>query len=281
MDKSKPNKEFIKFIVTKLRRERGFISASSLSMAMKQYLPTEFQPEKGYFNKWMDHLYNIETDKSDKNMPFYQLNENNIIEKIKKEYNFWNSVNDAYLTKHNNIETWNNLNKIFESQCKNFEIVKINRPELYNSLMKYKINAMPPKPEIQKVKYPTNQFTRVQPLPSQPVSKSILKKPTRIPTPPKQVSIQLPNENLPHELPTINSSYINQPYIDSLNSVGSLLFPNIITTNNYNKYENLINLIKNLNNNDMNILYNFRTITHEIKSENLFHLFNEIYRVKN
>ena len=116
-----------------------------------------------------------------------------------------------------------------------------------------KVEAPVLQPQV-KVEPPVTQTTR-------PVSKPILKKPVRIQTPPKPVSINLPYEifnTLPHELPSINMSYNQQPYIDSLNSVGSLLFPNI---NNFNKYENLTHIVKNLNIRDIELLYNFRTYT--------------------
>jgi hypothetical protein len=110
MDKNKPNNEFTSFIIDTLRSHKDFISASSLCIEMKEKLNNQFHPPKGSFNKWIDKLYNIEKDSSNKDMPRYkwkvdQTKTHRIISQIKKEYCLYERVHRLFLTKYNNITT--------------------------------------------------------------------------------------------------------------------------------------------------------------------------------
>ena len=154
MDINKPTNEFTSFIIDKLRSNKGFISASNLCMEMKDKVPLKFQPPKGQFNNWIDKLYNIEKDTSNKDMPRYkwkveQSETHRLISQIKKEYILYERINKIFLTTYNTIETWKNLNRIYNSFTANVKIIETKYPHLLEGISQFKISNMHPKPTLQ------------------------------------------------------------------------------------------------------------------------------------
>ena len=251
MDKNKPTNEFTSFIIEKLRSHKEFISASTLSMQMKDKLPIQFQPPKGHFNNWIDKLYNIEKDASNKDMPRYKWkvehNESNrIIRQIKKDYTLYERINRIFLTKYNNIETWENLNRIYNSFTTNYKIIETKYPHLLETITKFKISNMPLKP-ITTIQYQKPNFTSYQ--------HAVLNKP--VPENPFLLNMGIPNQN-----------------------TGSLLFPTIQQTPSTENYSSISNNIKYLSKEDMELMSKFKQIFKDINSPGLYNLFNEIEKIK-
>lgn len=170
MDKSekqtnRPPIEFTKFIINKLRDSKEAISASTLCMAVKDKLPSKFHPNKGEFNKWMKTLYNIETDNSNPNMPFYKfkigefeifdkykIGENSfvkvLLDKIKTDHINWSKINQLYHTVQHNQSTWDTLNNIFTSSVENVKNFDEKFPDFSKTIDRFRINKMPSKPSV-------------------------------------------------------------------------------------------------------------------------------------
>jgi len=165
---NKPNSEFTRVIIDILRNSDEAISATTLCMAMKEKLPKNFHPVKGDFNKWMKCLYNIETDNSNTNMPYYKFKMNNKFEFLKKKYNEnsyikilldkiqnehikWSKMNELYTTTHHNQSTWDNLNDIFNSLSQNIKTFDEKFPNYSIIINEFRINKMPNKDNIENV----------------------------------------------------------------------------------------------------------------------------------
>jgi hypothetical protein len=160
---NKPHHEFTKFIINKLRDSKVPISASNLCMAVKDNLPSQFHPNKGEFNRWMKTLYNIETDNSNPNMPFYKFKINEfeifdkykisdnsfikvLLDKIKNDHIQWSKINQLYQTVQHNQSTWDTLNTIFISSVENVKNFDEKFPDFSKTIDRYRINRMPSKP---------------------------------------------------------------------------------------------------------------------------------------
>jgi hypothetical protein len=165
---NKPNNEFTKFIINKLRDSKDAISASTLCMIMKENLPEKFHPNKGDFNKWMKNLYNIEIDNSNPDMPFYKfkmtklelfekykLNDTSyvkiLLNKIQNEHSKWSKLHELYITTHHNQSTWDNLNDIFNSLSQNIKTFDEKFPNYSIIIDKFRINKMPNKDNIENI----------------------------------------------------------------------------------------------------------------------------------
>jgi hypothetical protein len=168
MDKSvkqtnRPPGEFTKFIINKLRDSKEAISASTLCMAVKDNLPSKFHPNKGEFNKWMKTLYNIETDISNPDMPYYKfkitdfeifdkykIGDNSyvklLLDKVKNDYTRWSEIYRLYNTTQCNQITWDNLNSIYNSSRQNVKTFDEKFPEYSKTIDRYRIYKMPNKP---------------------------------------------------------------------------------------------------------------------------------------
>jgi hypothetical protein len=168
MDKSvkqtnRPPGEFTKLIINKLRDSKEAISASNLCMAVKEKLPSKFHPNKGEFNKWMKTLYNIETDNSNPDMPYYKfkitdfeifdkykIGDNSyvklLLDKVKNDYTRWSEIYRLYNTTQCNQITWNNLNSIYNSSCQNVKTFDEKFPEYSKTIDRFRIYKMPNKP---------------------------------------------------------------------------------------------------------------------------------------
>ena len=168
MDKSvkqtnRPPGEFTKFIINKLRDSKQPLSASTLCMAVKDNLPSQFHPNKGEFNKWMKTLYNIETDNSNQDMPYYKfkitdfeifdkykIGDNSyvkvLLDKIKDEHIVWSKIYRMYNTTQHNQTTWDKLNTIFNSSTQNIKTFDEKFPDFSKTVDRFRINKMPNKP---------------------------------------------------------------------------------------------------------------------------------------
>lgn len=264
MDKNKPTNEFTSFIIDKLRSNKGFISASNLCMEMKDKVPLKFQPPKGQFNNWIDKLYNIEKDVSNKDMPHYrwkveQSHTHRIISQIKKDYVLYERINSQFLTRYNNIATWENLNKIYNSFITNYKIIETKYPHLLETISRFKISNMHPKPIIVDAK-PKPFFTSYQQavLPSQAISKPVTELPFLL-------NVEVPNQ-----------------YSSVLQNTSSLLFPPVQQTPSLLNptYLSLSNNIKNLSKDDMELISKFKQIFKDMNSPTLYNLFTEIEKIK-
>jgi hypothetical protein len=160
---NRPPGEFTKFIINKLRDSKQALSASTLCMAVKDKLPSQFHPNKGEFNKWMKTLYNIETDNSNPDMPYYKfkitdfeifdkykIGDNSyvkiLLDKVKNDYTRWSEIYRMYNTTQYNQITWNNLNSIYNSSCQNVKTFDEKFPEYSKTIDRFRIYKMPNKP---------------------------------------------------------------------------------------------------------------------------------------
>lgn len=255
------NDEFISEIVNILKKQKKLISASDLCMKVTSKLPLNFQPPKGYFQKWMRYLHFIERDDSiNKDMPFYKIKDhlkdnfkdtiksnitysqatiNNIqptvINKVKEEQIIINRIKDdsalwyesyrKFKTTDNNIEMWNYVSNIADTINNNIKIIEDKYPNYLYLVTRYS-KKMPP--------------------------------------------MKLDNPILPSislDLPIYSNNLLNlRPKISEVHPV---------LHNN-----NLFKLINELSYSDIMKIKDLQNQLNYFESNNLYHVFNEIIKIK-